>query len=467
MKHFFYRSRDFLSKTYIILLILNLFFFFFYSYHSLNRHFQYDSHAFDLGIYTQSAYLYSHGLFYNTLKHMNLLGDHFGPILVLITPLYRIYPSPVSLLLMQALFVSLASIPIYLVALNLLKNKLLGFLIALSYLTSVGVIAAVNFDFHLATISVLPLSLIVYFWYFKRWKLYWLTLAVSLLFKEDVPIFIFGLGLFQLLRRQKLLGISAIIFSATSFIFIKFFLMPLLWKGAEQSYLSTSILPLTSPIELIYLFIIRPGIFLDQIFNSQVKLGTFFALYKDFAFMPILSPFSWLTVFPYLYLRFTSNYTQLWGTQFHHNVNLEPFLAFSAIFGIKGFNIPHKGVIILLLFFLFTSGLAPNGLIISTLQSKPPDLSRFEYINNALKMLPENSAISAQSPIVPHLANREKIYLYPEIYDSEYIIVDTSLAYYFMGPGELQKRLMDLKQDQSWQEIHQEKSLHIFKRKAT
>lgn len=466
MKHFLHQSRDFLSKTYIILLIINLFFFFFYSYHSLNKHFQYDSHAFDLGIYTQSTYLYGQGIFYNTLKRMNLLGDHFGPILVLIAPLYRIYPSPVTLLLIQALFVSLASIPIYLVALSLLKNKLLSFLITLSYLTSVGVIAAVNFDFHLATISVLPLSLIVYFWYFKKWRLYWLTLAISLLFKEDIPIFIFGLGLFQLLRGQKLLGILTLIFSSTSFIFIKFYLMPLFSEGAGQSYLSTSILPLTSPIELIYLFFIRPGIFLDQIFNSQVKLGTFYALYKEFAFMPILSPFSWLAVFPYLYLRFTSSYIQMWGTEFHHNINLEPFLAYSAIFGIKSFNIPHKPVIILLLFFLYTSGLAPNSLIISTLQSKPPDLSRFNYINNGLKIIPQNSPVSAQSPLVPHLANREKIYLYPEVLDSEYIIVDTSLAYYFMGPGELQKRLKDLKQNQAWQEIHQEKSLYIFKKKV-
>ncbi|MBI2593660.1 DUF2079 domain-containing protein [Candidatus Daviesbacteria bacterium] len=466
MKYFLYNFRNFFSKNYIVLLILNLFFFLFYTYHSLKKHLQYDSHAFDLGIYTQSTYLYGQGIFYNTLKHMNLLGDHFGPILIFFAPLYRIFPSPVTLLIIQALFVSLASIPIYLVSLNLLKNKLLSFLVSLSYLTSIGVLTAINFDFHLATISVLPLSLIVYFWHFKRWKFYWITLVFSLLFKEDIPIFIFGLGLFQLLKKQRLAGISTLIFSVISFIFIKFFLMPLIWEGADQAYISTSILPLTSPLELIYLLIIRPGIFLDQLFNSQVKLGTFFALYKGFAFMPILSPFSWLAVFPYLYLRFTSSYIQMWGTEFHHNINLEPFLAYSAIFGIKSFNIPHKPVIILLLFFLFTSGLAPNSLIISTLQSKPPDLSRFNYINNGLKIIPKNSPVSAQSPIVPHLINREKIYLYPEILDSEYIVVDTSLAYYFMGPGELQQRLADLKQDQAWQEIHQEKSLHIFKRRV-
>lgn len=464
MKHFFIKIRYFLGNTYILLLILNLFFFFFYSYHSLKKHFQYDSNAFDLGIYTQSTYLYGQGLFYNTLKHMNLLGDHFGAVLILISPIYKIFPSPVSLLLIQALFVSLASIPIYLVGLSVLKNKLLTFLITLSYLTSVGVLTAVNFDFHLAAISVLPLSLMVYSWYFKKWKLYWLILILSLLFKEDIPIFIFGLGLFQLLKKQRLLGISTLIFSITSFVLIKFFLMPLFFEGANQAYISTSILPLTSPIDLIYLLIIRPGIFLDQIFNSQVKLATFFALYKDFGFMPILSPFSWLTVFPYLYLRFTSNYIQMWGTQFHHNINLEPFLAYSAIFAIKSFNIPHKAVIILLLFFLFTSGLAPNSLIVSTIQFKPPDFSRYSYITNALKKIPSGSAVSAQSPLVPHLANREKIYLYPEVSDAEYIIVDTSLAYYFMKSGELQSRLLKLKQDQFWEEIHHEKGLYIYKK---
>lgn len=465
MKHLSTKFKHSLGQAYVIPLFLSSFFFLFYSYHSLNRHFQYNSHAFDLGIYTQATFLYGQGVIYSTLKHMNLPADHFGPILALISPLYRIYPSPVTLLLIQSLFVSLSSIPIYFVSLSLLKNRFLSFIITFSYLSSVGIISAVNFDFHLATISVLPLSLVVFFWYFKRWKLYWLTLAVSLLFKEDIPIFILGLGLFQLIDKQRRLGVFTVFFSVISFVFIKLLLMPLFWKGADQAYLSTSILPLTSPLELIYLLLIRPGIFLDQIFNSRIKLETFYDLYKQFAFMPILSPLSWLAVFPYLYLRFTSSYTQIWGSNFHHNANLEPFLAYSAIFAIKQFNIPHKPVIILFLFFLFTSSLAPNSLIISTLQSKPPDLSPYNHINEALKMLPQNAAVSAQSPIVPHLANREKIYMYPEILDAEFIVLDTKLSSYPLNKSDLIMKVNELKKSTLWQIDYEDPSLIIFIRK--
>ncbi len=395
---------------------------------------------------------------------MMILADHFSPIFLLLSPIYKLFPSASTLLVLQAVFVALSSIPIYLIAADKLKNTIISLLITLSYLTSVGIISAVNFDFHSATISVLPLSLALYCWYFRRWKMYWIILLFSLTFKEDVTLFILGLGIFQLLQKEIKLGLLTIFFALTSIYLIKFQLMPFLWKGAELGYISSSILPLNSPLDLFLLFITRPSIFTDQIFNSPIKIQTIDTLYQQFAFLPILSVFSWLTVFPALYLRFSFASSQFWTTSWHYNANLTPFLAVSAIFALDKFKIPTRAVTILLIFFLATGGLAPNGMVWTTIQNPLQNFSRFGYIEDSIKGVPSSAAVSAQSPLVPHLANREKIYLFPEVYDAEYIVLDTSLSTYPIAPGTLKDLISKYKKSKYWKVKSETKSLIIFQR---
>lgn len=454
-----------LGNRYTIPILLSLLFDLIFSFHTINRHLNFDSHAFDLGIYTQAIYLYSQGqLAYSSLKHMIILADHFGAILILLAPIYKLFPSAITLLIVQALFVNLASIPIYLIAYNKSKSAVLSLLITLGFLTSVGITSAVKFDFHLATISVLPLSLILYSWYFKKWRLYFISLVFSVLFKEDVPLFILGFGIFELLQRQIKVGSLTVISSLVSFYFIKLKLMEFLWPGSGSSYIGSSILPLDSPIDLLSLLLVKPKIFLDQIFNSQMKTATIDALLRQFAYLPVLSSLSWLAVFPHLYLRFTSNYWQTWTTIYHHNAPLIPFLAVSMILAMEKFKISKYPIILLLVFSIFTSGLSPNSFIWSTFSLDLRSYAHYSYIYNALENIPSQTAISAQSPIVPHLANREKIYLFPEIYDAEYIILDTSLSSYPLNMNALKEKINILEKSSFWKVVNRNKNLVIFRK---
>lgn len=397
---------------------------------------------------------------------MIILADHFGPILFLLSPIYRLFPSASSLLIIQAVFVSLSSILIYLIALDKLKNAFLSFLISLTYLTSPGIISAINFDFHLSTISVLPLTIMLFSFNFKHWRLYWIILPLSLLFKEDIPIFILGLGIYELFTKEKKIGILSIIFALISFYLIKFNVMPFMWKGAEDAYIATSSLPINSPVDLIMLILIRPRIIWEQFFNSPIKLVTINSLLRPFGFFSILSSLSWLTVIPYLFLRFSSNYYQLWTMSYHHNANLIPFLAVSMIFALHKFRIPSKPIIFLLIFLLFSDGLSPNSPVWQTIQYPMINVNNFQYIKSALRTIPSNASVSAQSPILPHLANREKIYLFPELYDAEYIILDKSLSSYPLRIDELNKKIETLRNSKNWKIEIDNQTLIIFKKNS-
>lgn len=71
--------------------------------------------GFDLGIFEQAVRSYSHGqLPVSELKGPGfpLLGDHFSPVLATLVPFYRLWSSPILLLVAQAALFAVAVVPL-------------------------------------------------------------------------------------------------------------------------------------------------------------------------------------------------------------------------------------------------------------------------------------------------------------------------------------------------------------------
>ncbi|MFF6880134.1 DUF2079 domain-containing protein [Streptomyces sp. NPDC012474] len=76
-----------------------------------------------------------------------ILGDHFSPVTALLAPLYRLFPSPVTLLVAQAALFALSAVPVTRAATRLLGRRR-GLALGLAYGLSWGLQRAVDFDFH-------------------------------------------------------------------------------------------------------------------------------------------------------------------------------------------------------------------------------------------------------------------------------------------------------------------------------
>jgi uncharacterized membrane protein len=83
----------------------------------LVRHEHFGS-GFDLGIFTQAVWHYSHFQApASSIKGTaNLLGDHFQPILILLAPLFWVWADARTLLIAQAVLVAASIVPVYLFA---------------------------------------------------------------------------------------------------------------------------------------------------------------------------------------------------------------------------------------------------------------------------------------------------------------------------------------------------------------
>ena len=117
---------------------------------SLSRYLQLAPGSWDLGIFTE---------YVRQLAHLrapvvnirgtgfNLLGDHFQPIVGLIAPVFLIFPSAVTLLMVQALLTAVSVIPVSRAAAARLGTGA-GRMIGAAYGLSWGLQQMIDFDFH-------------------------------------------------------------------------------------------------------------------------------------------------------------------------------------------------------------------------------------------------------------------------------------------------------------------------------
>src|SRR5438309_1709167 len=118
----------------------------------------YGMYAWDLGVYDQSMYSTVHygRLFFSTVEWpytMSVvpagtqLAVHFSPVLFLLLPIYAVFPSPVTLLVLKTIAVALGAFPVYLMGRRRFSNPWTSVLAGGSYLLLPGLQGVNWYDF--------------------------------------------------------------------------------------------------------------------------------------------------------------------------------------------------------------------------------------------------------------------------------------------------------------------------------
>lgn len=124
------------------------------------RHYQFQTQAWDMGIFTQTFWNTVHGnVMHNTIEVIpNHLGVHMSPILFLLVPIFYFFQSPYTLLILQTLALAIGALPVYLLSERVFRKRIFSIVFALGYLVSSSLHWLNLFDFHEAAFFV-PLFL--------------------------------------------------------------------------------------------------------------------------------------------------------------------------------------------------------------------------------------------------------------------------------------------------------------------
>ncbi|MEU3709218.1 DUF2079 domain-containing protein [Streptomyces catenulae] len=167
-----------------------------YTVVSLLRHGQMLNAGYDLGIFEQAIRAYAHGRApVVELKGpgFNLLGDHFHPILVLVAPVYRLFPDATTLLVVQAALMAAACYPLTRWA-HRAAGPVAGLVIGCGMGASWGIATAVTKDFHEICFAVPLLAFAVTALGERRWRAALAWSLPLLLVKEDLGLTLAAVG---------------------------------------------------------------------------------------------------------------------------------------------------------------------------------------------------------------------------------------------------------------------------------
>ncbi|MEU5151443.1 DUF2079 domain-containing protein [Streptomyces yangpuensis] len=155
---------------------------------SVGRFRRMDWASWDLGIFEQAIRAYAH--LQEPVADLkgpgaNILGDHFSPIIALVAPVYRVFPGPVTLLVVQAALFALSAVPVTRAAGRLL-GRARGIAVGVAYGLSWGIQRAVEFDFHEIAFAVPLLAFALEAVLARRWRAALLWGLPLILVKEDL-----------------------------------------------------------------------------------------------------------------------------------------------------------------------------------------------------------------------------------------------------------------------------------------
>ena len=152
--------------------------------------------SWDLAIFSELAKAYAH--FQAPIVPVkgdgfNLLGDHFHPILITLGPIWRLFPTPLSLLITQDLLLAVSAWPLTRLA-SRLTNQWVGGALGLVYVLSWGMQGAVAAQFHEVAFAMPMLAYASVAFVERRWVAVTAWSAPLVLVKEDMGLTVLMIG---------------------------------------------------------------------------------------------------------------------------------------------------------------------------------------------------------------------------------------------------------------------------------
>lgn len=288
--------------------------------------------SFDLGIFEQAIRHYAH--FEAPIVDLegaghNFLGDHWNPGIVVFAPFYRLFPFPQTLLVVQALAIALAVVPITRAGMRHL-GRWSGIAIGLAFGMSYGIQAAVDFDVHEVALAVPLLAFALEAFLAGRWKLVVAWAAPLVLVKEDLGLTVAALGLVLVLVGARRWGLGLAAFGLASFALTMKVLIPHFNAegGASKSFTQAS--QSVTGSSLLHRIYELPY----DVATSVPKATTVLLLLAVTAFLCTQSPLL-ILVLPTLAWRFLSVNENFWGQNYHYDLVLMPIVFAALIDGVR------------------------------------------------------------------------------------------------------------------------------------
>jgi uncharacterized membrane protein len=419
---------------------------------SLRSLFSFSMAGYDLTNMSQAMWNTAHGkplIFTYAYPITHRLGVHIEPIFFLIAPLYRVFPRPETLLLLQAAIVASGALPTYWLARDHLESTTAGIIFAAAYLLFPALQSGVLYEFHP---SVLAAAFWLYALYFLDRERHRLFVAFSLLAlstKEDMAPVLALVGGYAIITKHRWrIGLAFVILGLAWFFVGVFWVQPLFSPVGENVQFSRYEWLGNTPLDMIATLIKRLDKIWLQVWDRAHAGDYLLRLLAPLGFVSLLDPLTLILAVPSLAANLLSKrLTQTRAEEFHYAAPIIPFVVVAAVYGVKRLGRWLKAILgqwrfsssetlyrrvtlalscIVLGFSLtyhYYRGFSP----LSRAFSLPVVTAHHKQLQTLMQLVPSDAPLLVQPNIAPLFSDRSKIYGFPNhIPLVDYVLIDVS-----------------------------------------
>ena len=421
---------------------------------AINTHHGFHMRLIDLGIYDNVFFQSSHGrpLGCSFLRGGTHATAHFDPILVILSPLYRLWPRAEFLLTLQAVWCGAGVIAAYLIGRHQLNSRLWGLVWAVVYAVHPALHGANLYEFHSLTLLFTPLLFALYFLLSGKLRLYFVMLAVLLIVREDVSLVLCFVGLYALISGEpgyKRAGWITILVSLVYLVVAKTVFMSapgLLNQGpgayGYHYYYKDMIPNGLAEIDFFTTLLTNPA-FVVALVAQEAKIHYLLVIFAPLLFLP-----AWagrarvMLLYGFIFILLASR-TAVYSTHFQYSAVLLPVAIALAPLGLRllrearpkdtGLTTVIMGCVLVASLLVswkhgavlenssFRGGFRP---IVRTWTE--PLQERYDSFLELVSVIEPDASVSATDRVGAHVSNRAEVHRLDQNIDTDYLLVDTS-----------------------------------------
>ena len=247
----------------------------------------------------------------------NVFGDHFHPVIALLVPVYWVFGSAISLLVVQDLLIAVSVVVITRLAVQIC-GPYAGAAVGVAYAISWGLQAAVVAQFHEVAFALPLIALSLAALVRGHWRACLLWAAPMVFVKEDLGLTVAVIGLLVALRSrgpQRKLGVALAAWGVVWFVVAVELVLPAVNAKGVWDYQS----------QLPWSTLTDPAAVLRHLFTPGEKIHTALLVFAVGGLVALRSPIALVTL-PTFGWRFLSDVPAYWGTDWHYSAILMPIV---------------------------------------------------------------------------------------------------------------------------------------------
>ncbi len=439
---------------------------------------------FDLGNMVQAVWSTAHGrplevTFSSTGEQVSRLGGHVDPFLVLLTPLWMLWPSPLALGLAQVAVVSLGALPVFWLARRHLDSEAAAGLLAIAYLAYPWTATSAAAAIHPVTFAI-PLLLFC-IWFLDTDRLVPFVVCALLVMSTGelmgAPIAALGIW-YAFTSGRRLIG-AAIALAGLAWTVVAVYVIVPAALGDDSVFYGFYDEVGGSPFGVLRTLVKDPGTVLGALVGGH-DIAYLLWLGIPLLFLFVLSPWLAALALPQLLANLLSDFLSMSDPRYHSVAAVIPFLIAATVLGIRRISRPRRTLAASAV--LLTSGViavvvgpwarAVGSTPLGGRETLPR--AHIEAITDAAALVPDGVPVSVSNTAGAHLSGRRHVFSIPVLGSAEWILIDADDPWTVRAdsplltrhPKVVRRLVVGLESDPAWQKVFERDDVFVFRRVA-